>query len=334
MSDYSTAWFVGAAGVFVLLSFRCLPASVKVVWVAGQAGALLLYAGLFLIQVRLYRGNKVALDAVNGWLKNEFPQPDNFWKFPFTHTLGQFEYLVASVWLGRLAFVLFAAAIFLLWTGRTALEKNRARALAVLLVLPFLLCILGAYARQFPYGATRHTIVMGLFAASGVAIAINQLPRRLGLPLVWGMLLLSPLWSRVPLREDIPADRHRKSQILACLDYMRAHIPPGSLIFTERETLDILAYYSGHQTILPWPGAEQYFSENLLAGRWRVAARDYIYVTPETYESALAAFRRQYGLGSRQKVWVLDGGWTAVSGPPDAKRPFTKAVRVFQAGED
>ena len=51
------------------------------------------------------------------------------------------------------------------------------------------------------------------------------------MPLVWGLLVLSPLWSRVHLREDIDPERHQKWQIVQALDYMRAMIPPGSLIF-------------------------------------------------------------------------------------------------------
>lgn len=333
VADYSTAWFVGAVGVFVLLRFRQLSAPIKAVWAAGQLGALLLYAALYLIQVRRYRGdNKVALDAVDGWLRNEFPQPGQGLVFPLTHTLGQFEFLVASTWIGRFAFVLFAAALFLLWTGRTRIEQTKARALVALLVLPFMLALAASYARQFPYGATRHTIVIGLFAAIGIGVFLGTLQRRVAIPLVWGMLLLAPLWSRIPLREDIASYRHQKGQILQCLDYMRATIPPGSLIFTERETLNILAYYAGHNEFPPWPGAGEYFSENLLAGRWRVAARDYEYGTPAAYRAALAEFRRQYGLKDSDPVWVLDGGWAIVAGPLDEKLPFTMAVRVFRTG--
>ena len=214
MTDYSTAWYIGAVGVFVLLRFRHLSATVKAAWVGGQVGTLVLYALLYMFQVRRYRGNKVALDAVDGWLRNEFPQPGQMLVFPFTHTLGQFEFLLASQWLGRFAFVLFAVAIWLLWTGRTCVQQSKARPLAVLLVLPFVLGIAGAFARLFPYGSTRHTIVIGLFAAVGIAVFLGTLPRRLGMPLVWGMLLLAPLWSRVPLREDIPSGRlHQKWQI-------------------------------------------------------------------------------------------------------------------------
>jgi hypothetical protein len=101
------------------------------------------------------------------------------------------------------------------------------------------------------------------------------------------------------------------------------------VIFTERETLWILAYYAGHNE-LPKESDTREFSETLLGGRWRVATRDYKYVTPDAYRVALAAFRRQYGLGEREPFWVLDGGWDVVTVPPDERRPFTRAVRAFQ----
>ena len=71
--NYSTAWFVGAVGVFVLIRLRHLSKQGRDVWIAGQIGAVILYALLFLIQVARYRGNSViALDAIDGWLRNEF----------------------------------------------------------------------------------------------------------------------------------------------------------------------------------------------------------------------------------------------------------------------
>jgi hypothetical protein len=234
--------------------------------------------------------------------------------------------------MGILALVVFTVAVFWLWTGRTGLEQRRARALAVLFVVPFLLGIAGAYAHLFPYGRSRHTLVIGLFCACGIAIFLETLPRRWAMAMLWGALLLSPLWQwkgDTDLNE-IGADRNKKELILQCLNYMREAIPPGDLIFTEHETLDVLAYYAGHHA-LP-ERAEGRFSEVLLGGRWRVVTRDYTFDTRDAYEAGLAAFRRQYGLGESQPVWVLDGGWDIVSAPSDEKRPFTKAVRVFQAG--
>jgi hypothetical protein len=328
LSDYSMAWFAGAVGLYALLRLRGSSVRVKATWAAGQLVALLLYGLLFTIQVRTQEARGVK----DAYLRGAFPNPGEMLVFPFVGTLKQFAYLMASVPIGGLAMVLFAIAVFWLWTGRTGIERSKARALAVLLVLPFLLAIAGAYAHQFPYGRTRHTLVIGLFGATGIAIFLETLPRRAAMALLGGALLLTPLWywGADQDAQDISADRNRKDLILQCLDYMRAAIPPGAVIFTELETLYVLAYYEGHNE-LPG-GASGQFSETLLGGRWRVVTKDYKYVTPDEYRAALGAFRRQYGLGESEPVWVLDGGWDVVSVPPDEKRPFTKAVRVFQAG--
>jgi hypothetical protein len=72
------------------------------------------------------------------------------------------------------------------------------------------------------------------------------------------------------------------------------------------------------------------FRENTLAGRWRVATRDDVYLTPNRYREALKSFRLQYGLKEREPVWVFDGGWDVDAVPADPARPFTKALRVFE----
>jgi hypothetical protein len=331
LSDYSMAWFAGAVGVYAMLRLRGSSARVKATWIGGQLVAVSLFGLLLAIQER--NTTEAQWQRVtSGWLKAAFPQPGDMLAFPFLNTGKQFAYLMASVPIGGLALVLFAVAVFWLWTGRTGIELGKARALAALLVLPFLLAIAGAYAHQFPYGRSRHTLVVGLFGAIGIAIFLETLPRRLAVALLGGTLLLTPVWHRKADRDlqDISADRNRKELILQCLDYMRATIPPGAVIFTERDTLLVLAYYDGHNQApyQPLPGQ---FTETFLGGLWRTAAMDYQFVTPESYRTGLVAFRRQYRLGEREPVWVLDGGWGVISVPPDERRPFTRAVQVFQA---
>ncbi len=328
LSDYSMAWFAGAAGVYALLRLRGSSVRLWVTWAAGQLVALLLYGLLFLLQVRPLE----VLGIEDTYLHGAFPSPARMLIFPFAGTLKQFAYLMASVPLGALALVLFAIAIFWLWTGRTGIERSKGRALALLLVVPFLLAMAGAYAQHFPYGRTRHTLVIGIFAAIGIAIFVQTLRPRAAIVVLAGALLLTPLWYWRGNRDlqDISPDRNGKELMHQCLDYMRAAIPPDALIFTERETLYVLAYYEGHRE-LP-KGDYGRISETRLGGRWRVVTKDYKYITVDEYKAALANFRRQYGLGDREPVWVLDGGWDIVSVPPDERRPFTKAVRVFQAG--
>jgi hypothetical protein len=193
------------------------------------------------------------------------------------------------------------------------------------LALPFLLAIAGSYVHQFPFGAHRQTVVLGVLGVVGIAIFLATIPRRTIEPVLWGMLLLIPFWSLKGDNEDIALNRHDKKQMMQCLAYMREVIPAGAVIFTERETLDLLSYYLGENRLAPWaaPGS---FGDSLIDGRWRVATRDYGYTTPGAYQAAMADFRRQYGLRPEQPVWVVD-----VAAPPDPERPYTNVIRVFQS---
>jgi len=332
LSDYSVAWFAGAAGVYALLRLRGSSNGVKAMWAGGQLVALLLYCLMFAVHVQSFRGGAVARGAITGWLRGGFPGSAELLVFPFKGTVKQFAYLTASVPLGVLALILFCGGLFLLWTGRTGIERRKARALVVLFVLPFVLGLLGAYANQFPYGRSRHTLVLGIFGACGVAVLLEALPRRAGIALLWAALLVTPLWHWQAVQDwnEMDADRLRKELIVQTMDYMRSAIPPGTLIFTERETLWILAYYFGHNQLPPRAAAGR-FSETLL-GAWRIGTRDYKYLTQDEYKEALLAFRRHYGLSDAEPVWVLDGGWDVVSVRQDELRPFTRAVRVFQTG--
>lgn len=332
-SDYSMAWFAGAAGVYALLRLRGSPKSLKATWLGGQIGALMLYGFLFIKQVRKFRGGPIEGDAVGGWLADGFPKWANLFTFPVVNTPKQFEYLMASVPLGVVTLLLFVSAIILLWTGKTRIEQAKARALAVLLVLPFLLAIAGAYADLFPYGRSRHTLVMGLFGAVGGAIFLGTLPRRMGVAVIAGMSALTPLWYwKADLDpQDIDPARHQKLLMLESMDYMRAKIPPGSLVFSNWQTLFPLLYYAGFDELPDPSEIDDGFREITVGGRWRVFARDYQYPTNEKYTAALTAFRRHHGMKSDEPVWVLDGGWTPLR-PADEKLPFSRAVRVFQAG--
>src|SRR6185503_12669571 len=71
LTDYSIVWFVGAAGVYALLSLWSRPArnEVRIAWAAGQAGALALYG--FLLATAALRSRTV---VSQDWLRSGFPQ--------------------------------------------------------------------------------------------------------------------------------------------------------------------------------------------------------------------------------------------------------------------
>ena len=332
LSDYSGAWFAGAAGIYALLRLRGSPAGIKAVWAAGQVIGLALYAALFRLQIRVFHETGVMLEA-SGWLKGSFPHGSTLLTFPVVNTPKPFAFLFASVPLGVLASVIFVFALWRLWTGKIAIDLRKSRALAVLLAVPFALGIATAYAGVLPYGRSRHTLVIQFFAAAGVAVFMQGLARRVAIAILCAALLLTPLWhwtaSRDPM--EIDASRNRRELMLQCLDYMRANIPPGTRIFAEAETALILAYYEGDGFPPLAAFTQGKFFDIPLGGRWRMAARDYIYTSLQEYQAALAAFRIQYGMGVHEPVWIVMGGWNTDWMPPDPAPPFTRAVRIFES---
>ena len=336
VSDYSMAWFVGSVAIYALMRLGPSSPQVKAVWAAGQILSFALYVAFLKIQVQALR----AAHDDAGWLDGAFPASGELLVFAVANTVKQFAYLMASIPLGVAALVGFAISMFSLWTGRTRIEPRRARSLAALLTIPFLLGIAGAFAHVFPYGRSRHTLVLGFFIAIGVSIFVGMLPRRVSLAILCVALLLTPLWlwkgDVDPM--DLASGRNRKVLLTAAIDYMRATIPPNTTIFTEGETALILTYYLGpHPRVffptssLLFPNSGGFF-ERPLGAAWRIAGRDYKYETIGAYEEALRAFRRHYELRDDDPVWVLDGGWNTVSRPPDPAVPFTQAIRIFQAG--
>ena len=330
-ADYSSMWFVAAGGVYALLRLRGSSTRMKITWAAGQAMALGTYGVLFVVHMRSLIGTGVRSSAVASWLQNEFPNQRTWLSFPFTNTFQHFDYLMGSRRLAVVAVALFAAAVTLLWIGRIGPRRENGRALALLVTIPFLLLMAAAYAKLFPYGGTRHTMLIGVFIAIGIALLVGSWRSGAATVALWGALLLSPVWLWISSEDlgDIPASRNRRVMMLQCLDYMRASIPAGALILTENETMLELAYYEGDPLPVSPTGR---FTEARLAGRWRVATREYQFVDKADYEAAMTALRAQYGVPKPAPMWVLDGGWTTVAEPPsDQAHPFLQAVSVFHS---
>jgi hypothetical protein len=271
----------------------------------------------------------VAENARSHWLSHGFPHSGTFLRFPFVNTGQQFIYVMASIPLGILAVAMFAAGMYFLWTGRTGLPRENARPLAALLTVPFFLGILGGYAKVFPYGASRHSLIIGIFGVAGVAVFLEFVPRLSRTIIASAAVVPIALWLSVPNPDklDLPQSRNRKSQMLECLSYMHATIPPDAPIMMDRETLQMLMFYEGSRR--PPSNMRKWFIETPLADRWQIRTREYQFTSRPQFRSALAAFRKQYNIGADQPVWILDGGFSVDAGPVDQNLPFTRAVRVF-----
>lgn len=314
LSEYSAAWFAGAVGIYFLMRAyeRKISPRLWVVWALGQAGALAIYMGLYQIAM------KPRLAARNGsvedYLQSAFPVArENLLAFALRGTLRQFAYTFSTTrFFGIAAALLFAAALAILWMGRSRSDRARNRILATLLVVPFLLACLGAILKLHPYGQSRHTVVLSLFVAAGAGIALERIFRArpwtagvaaVTLGLVW--LLAAP-----PDINNIVPSRHRRTSMIAAMNYVRSTIPPGSLIMTDHETNWLLHFYvPGRQevrlkTYIDSPGAQPVGPFQATWRRW-----DFGPVGP--FLEDLASVRHEFGVSPETPIWIVDGGFHA-----------------------
>jgi hypothetical protein len=343
LSEYSTAWFAGAAGVYFLIRAREPRVSRRTIalWAPGQAGALSLYVLLYETILRSELNNPLRGRLVEGYLHGAFPTPhQNLFVFAVLGTVKQFAYTFSSAWLGVLALVLFAAGLILLWRGLTPGGQVRSRALAVFLVAPFPLALAGAVLLVHPYGRTRQTVLFSLFIALGVGVAVERIFRsRIWIAALCALVLV-PLWhfAAEPDQLDIAGYRHRRESMIAAVDYLRSSLPAGTLIMTDMETGYLLHYYlkSDWEKDVHWdighPADEHFGPFRVTWVRWDLGSAD-------TFAADLASVREHFGLNPGAPVWIVNGGFDI--GVPlqprdrDAKtlpgfRNFDDAVVVFQ----
>ena len=166
------AAFRFAAAVFAYAAARMLierrPRRFVAVWMAGQAALLALAAFLIVSHVASLRGSPLEREVQRTWLR------ESYWlgsesapRFLVRQTLALFQYLFSSPAAGAVALVLFL--------GGTAWLASRRSAKAILLAAPFLVAAAGGLLAIYPYGGTRHSVDLSLFACAGAGIALARL---------------------------------------------------------------------------------------------------------------------------------------------------------------
>lgn len=154
------------------------PRPVVLAFAASQAAL----AGLFLFLYRSHlsnlRGGGMERDAQSDWLRASYLQAeDGPLSFAARQSAALFRFLFTSP-----AGAITAAVLVL---GGLALAARERRPAAVLLALPFALAVAGGVLRLYPFGGTRHSIDLALYACAAIGIAVaRQTGDRPWVPLV------------------------------------------------------------------------------------------------------------------------------------------------------
>jgi hypothetical protein len=334
-TEYSAAFFTAAAGVYALLRLREAnsPRRVVATWAASQAGAVGLYALLYKLHVQPRLAQVQISGEFDIWLRELFPQPGAHpAAFMAAGTFHQFAYFFASHSMGAVGLMLFLAGIALLAIAR--------QPLAPLLTVPFVLTCGAAFLRLHPYSYSRHSVLLALFIAPGVAVALDWLAGSRRLPILAAALLLLPLWHYSALHDpgNMPPNAQRKESMQAALDYLRSSLPRDAPLLTDTETRQILGHYLAGMEWLPetnyLPSEERLKDLRVFATRWSYNHLDELRQDIESY-------RQRYRPAQGRQIWVMDAGFTANLMPQLTAqaqrdfgitqiRPFGEGIVLFQ----
>jgi len=183
LSHYAAVWVAGATALFgtIRLGRRAL----RPAWIGANASVAAVCALLWLTQASVLRGGALEAEAKATWLAESYHLPGRESALAFL--LRQTEALFAHLYSTRVAGV---AALVLALVG-VALLLRRRSPVAVLLAAPFAATAAAGLAGIYPYGGTRHSIELALFAAPAVGVALARATgERLTVALVLALALL------------------------------------------------------------------------------------------------------------------------------------------------
>ena len=317
LTHYSAILFAAALGLYSLLRViaRCSSTQVCVAWIMGQAGALGLIASLYVSHISKLKGD-YASGTINGWLANSFFRPghDNPFLFAIARTGGVFQYAFGQLAIGDIAFLAFIAALILLWREEVSPDDSNipSQHLLALLVLPFVVAGAASIARIYPYGGTRHSAFLVMFAVAGVSFVLTKLVKRRIAHGIALAILIVAVCNAVgkPHRPYILRADQSRMQMVRALGFIHAQVPPSDPIFVDYQTRLLLGYYLCPEQPVPFSapvGSLEQFSCN---GYHVVAAGPDLYTfTAGKFVPRWDQLVHSVAPKPDQAVWVMQAGW-------------------------
>jgi hypothetical protein len=311
LTHYSALWFVLAVGIYVLLRISSLKGHARTAWILFQLGAASIYVWLYFAHVSALRGSAMEAEAMRGWLSALYLRAgENPVAFLQRTTPDAFQYLFGSRPWGTVALVLFVAGVLWLLGEGLLRKRGHLAAFGLLLLLPFAFGMAGALLDLYPYGGTRHSIYLLLFATAGVSFLIATLVRQRLLPILLLAALLIPYWylHRLPDPQQMPRKEQAKELMTNAIARLKISVQPGEPVFTDYQASILLAYYLGRDhppTAFRECGGVnevQYSAYHFaVLGAWSATATQ--------LRTGIDGWRKGCTPGTDNSFWVFDAGW-------------------------
>jgi hypothetical protein len=317
LSHYSAILFAAAIGLYSLLRVIARRPSDQVLaaWVMEQMAALGLIASLYVSHISKLKGDYAA-GTINGWLANSFFRPghDNPLLFVIARTGGVFQYVFGQLAVGDVALLAFIAGIVLLWRENTSPEGSTvtSRQIGALLFLPFAVAAGASIARIYPYGGTRHSAFLIMFALAGVSFLLAKLVKQRiarGIALAILIVVVCTAFGK-PHRPYMLREDQSRTQMVRALGFIHAQVPQSDLIFVDYQTRLLLGYHLCPEQPVSFSAPVGSLEEFRCNGYQVFAAGPDLYIfRAENFIPRWNRLLQSVALKSGQSVWVIQAGW-------------------------
>jgi len=350
LSHYSGLLFAAAFGVYSLLCLiRVRPAGRLIVtWAAGQLGAVSLVVLLYTTQISQLKDSAMAEHAMTGWLGGSYYESGhNLLAFIFRRSFQVFQFIFGQVAIGDIAELAFLAGAILLLRGKSGRGQSApSRLLGIFLVLPFAINCALAIMRRYPYGGTRHSVFLAMYAVAGIAFFADSVTRhRTTLALAFATLLVAICYAfGFHAQPYMTREDQSRSRMDDATEFIHSQIPAAEPIFVDQQTGLLLGHYlcrPGGQSRYVWTPevrtqGEQSGSQLLTVvcdehKLMMSSALEWMF-TDDTFQQSWDDFVAQSGPKPGSKVWIVQAGWrtSRATGIPRLRANISRSdVKTF-----
>lgn len=208
------------------------------------------------------------------------------------------------------------------------------RLFALFLLLPYILNCAVAYADLYPYGGTRHSSFISLFAIAGISYAFfrifkNHAPQAITTTIV--IIILCQLLGS-PHRPYMTRRDQSKNNMTTAITAIKSQAQPGSLLFIDLQTNFLLQNYL-------CPSAVP--DTTTLPGFWTYSCSGYTIVsttpdqsifTPDLLFKKWFDFTHTPAFHPEQPVWIFQAGWN-IHLAEDLPAAARTAAPIFNSSE-
>ena len=311
---YSALLFAASLGFYALLRILKRRPAIRVMaaWVIGQLGAAGLFVFLYVSHISTLKANGAAHSTIEGWMRNSFYHrgQDNLLLFITARTFGVFQFVFGQLAMGDVGLLLFAAGVVMLVRKRIAPQSD-STGLATFLVVPFVLTCIAAVIGLYPYGGTRHSAFLALFAIAGVSLALSNVRIRgvSGHTLALAIVLIATSFGS-PHRPYMRREDQSRGLMDSAISTIHEQVGTGAVIFVDPQTSLQLGHYLCEQKLTPRDTAIAGF-ESYYCGGYHVItpANNVMIFDSSTFLREWDAMVRAFALKQGEPVYVAQAGW-------------------------